>query len=121
MKLKQQFIKVAVSWGLLLAFMVCLRPDTLGVIVLIIPFILLFFALFSLWKLLAMIWVRYTGKEYGVPKGRRLGVTVCSCVVLFLVLQSLGQLTVRDILTVVALAGIGYLYTLRVRSQGNNR
>jgi uncharacterized membrane protein YfhO len=115
MKHKQQLIRVGLSWGLLLAFMVFTKPTTLPVVVLIVPFILLFIALLTLWRLLQALGAHYLGGRS--PKSERLGFISCICIVLLVILQSLGQLTLRDSLTVVALATIGYLYILRARPE----
>lgn len=115
MKHKQQLIRVGLSWGALLLFMVLTKPAALPVVVLIVPFILLFIALMSLWRLLQAIGAHYLiGRS---PKGERLGIIACISVVLLLILQSLGQLTLRDSLTVIALATIGYLYIIRSRPE----
>jgi hypothetical protein len=92
------------------------KPDGLPVIGLIVPFVLLFFALYSTWRLLGLLRARYT-TQGGELRGRpRLGVAVCLSLVLLLVLQSLGQLTVKDVVTVGAIAVLGYLYMTRNRN-----
>jgi hypothetical protein len=47
---------------------------------------------------------------------RRLGAIVCVSAVLLLTLQSLGQLTLRDVLTVAGIVSIAYVYTGRLSS-----
>lgn len=100
---------------MLVLFMGLFRPDGLPVIVLIVPFGLLFVAFLSLWDLLRGVYRRYftDGPEAAGPS--RLGATVCGSTVLLLILQSLGQLTLRDIGTVIAIVAIGYLYLVRNR------
>lgn len=115
MKFKTQLIRALVYWLCLVGFMMLLRPTTLPIILFIVPFALLFAALYSTWRLILQGWSTYTGKT--VPKGvRRFGLTLVWALLLLLVLQSLGQLTLRDSLTVGAIAIIGYLYVLRNRS-----
>ena len=58
--------------------------------------------------------IRAPYRRQGVVRGRsRLKSVTCLCIVLLLVLQSLGQLTLRDSITVAALATVGYLYFVR--------
>lgn len=113
-KYKFHLRSIALTMAGLLALMLFTRPTSLPVIVLIIPFILLFMALLSFWHLL-----RYATRhviEVKTPnRESRLGLMVCTSLILLLVLQSLGQLTFRDSVTVLALAVIGYLYLLRSR------
>lgn len=113
MKLKQQALRTALTWGILGLFMLVSRPDKLPVVVLIVPFVLLFIALMSLSGLLQALYHRYGTRGKADRLGWRLRVTVCISLVLVLVLQSLGQLTLRDVATIVAIAIIGYLYVGR--------
>jgi len=96
-------------------FMTIFRPQTLPVIGLIVPFVLLFAALFSLWDLMMALWARYVSRESPANLHRYLGFVLCAGCVLLLVLQSLGQLTVRDVVTLVAVMILSYLYLVRNR------
>jgi len=91
------------------------QPDKMPVVGLIVPFVLLFLALYNLWTLAGMIHARYFAKEEGPKPHKNLGMTLSGSAVLLLVLQSLGQLTLRDIVTVVASVVLGYLYLARSR------
>jgi hypothetical protein len=75
---------------------------------LILPFLLIFVAL----ALLCMRIFRWQGLPPG--KSTRLGLIGAALPTLLLVLQSLGQLTIRDFMTIVALFGITYFYLSRV-------
>jgi len=111
--MKQQVLRTVGAFTALLSFLVLLRPENLPVVALLVPFVLLYLALYSLWNLLGRVRVRYFGQE-GLPKPRRgLSRVLCMGAVLLLVLQSLGQLTLRDIVTVVAIISLGYLYLTR--------
>ncbi|HSX06098.1 MAG TPA: hypothetical protein VLG92_00035 [Candidatus Saccharimonadia bacterium] len=113
MNIRQLLMRVTAAWAALLLFMTLFRPQSLPVVGLIVPFVLLFFALFTLWELIMALRVQYVS---GVVHGnvhRRLGAAVCLGVVLLLVLQSLGQLTVRDVITLLAVMLLGYLYLAR--------
>lgn len=112
MHIKRQFLRTALAWGGLLAFMALFQPSKLPVVLLIVPFVLLFAAFYTLWNLLNLLRVRYFARQTWQPS-RRLGVAVCLTGVLLMVLQSLGQLTLRDVLTILALLLLGYAYVAR--------
>jgi len=118
MNLKHQLLYTASVWLLLLAFLGLSEPSKLPVVMLIVPFLLLFSALYSLWGLLQQAGVRYFGRG---RIGRRLRMTVCISAVLLLVLQSLGQLSVRDVVTVMAIVVVGYLYLGRTSLSVNRQ
>lgn len=101
------------SWLLLAAFLALTRPDRLPVVALIVPFVLLFAALYGLWRFLLQLKIRYSARGRPHP---RLGAGMCVSIVLLLVLQSLGQLSLRDIVIVAALAALSYLYMAHATS-----
>jgi hypothetical protein len=111
MSLKRQLLNTILAWVCLGVFLAVSAPGELPVVALIVPFILLFVATYSSWNLIQQIRIRYLarGKVH-----RRLGLVVCACAVLLLVLQSLGQLTLRDVITVAAIVFLGYVYVGRV-------
>lgn len=90
-------------------------PDKLPVVLLILPFVLLYVAIYASWVLLDMLHGRFLAKEGKNREHKNLGRTISLCIVLLLILQSLGQLTLRDVLTVFAIVIIGYLYLARSR------
>ena len=111
MSLKQQLLRTILVWMLLGTFLVLSEPSRLPVVALIVPFVLLFAATYCLWNLTQQARIRYLDR--GKPH-KRLGVVLCACAVLLLVLQSLGQLTLRDVITVAAIVFLGYIYVSRV-------
>jgi len=116
MDLKRQMTRMIAAWGVLALFMVLLEPNKLPVVVLIVPFILLFMALYSLWNLVSLLRGRYLANKGATAKPHKhLGLAVCLSGTLLLVLQSLGQLTLRDVVTVVAIVILGYIYLARSR------
>lgn len=119
--MKRQLLRTGVSWLALLVFMSLFQPSGLPVIVLIVPFVLLFVAFMSLWSLLQALYRRYLSREKPAIGRKRLGATVCGSAVLLILLQSLGQLTLRDVGTVAAIAIIGYLYVVRNRLGTDHR
>jgi hypothetical protein len=88
MNLKQQSIRTFTSWGALLVFMMLFQPTKLPVVALIVPFVLLFAAFYSLWNLVNLLRTRFFTKQTWQPS-RRMGLTLCLTLVLLLVLQSL--------------------------------
>jgi hypothetical protein len=116
MKLKHQLLRTISIWGVLASFMALFRPDKLPIVVLIAPFVLLFMALYASWGLVVSIRNRFFIKSNDFLPKRRLGIVLCLSSVLLIVLQSLGQLTFRDVITVFAIVMLGYLYFARNRS-----
>ncbi|HSX35051.1 MAG TPA: hypothetical protein VLF62_05405 [Candidatus Saccharimonadales bacterium] len=92
----------------LLLLMITTQPERLPPFILVVPFILLCTAL-------AIIFVRIF-RWQGMPPGKslRLGLIATSLPMLVLVLQSLGQLTIRDLGTILALFAIAYFYLSRL-------
>lgn len=100
--------------------MTLFRPDSLPVVVLIVPFVLIYAALYYLWGLVSVAAARLLAGVQGArgapdrPRSR-LGMAVSASLVLLVVLQSLGQLTLRDVLTLAGIIALGYLYVARSR------
>ncbi len=115
MNIRQKILRAIAAWAVLLLFMAFLQPQRLPVVVLIVPFVLLFAAFFALWDLVAALQIKYVSRMATGSLHRRLGATISMSVVLLLVLQSLGQLTMRDVVTLLAAVLIGYLYLARNR------
>ena len=107
MNLNRQVTITVTAWLLLAVFLALTEPAGLPVAALIIPFVLLFVALFGAWHSVQRLRLQYAAR--GRPHGR-LGVIICASVVLLLALQSLGQLSLRDVLTVSAIVTIGSFY-----------
>lgn len=111
MNIRQQIVQTCLAWVILGAFLALLNPGGLPVVLLIVPFLLLFAALYLSWRLIRCIRVTYFA--YDGTSHRHLGTVVCATIVLLLVLQSLGQLSLRDVITVGAIIGLGYVYVGR--------
>ena len=95
--------------------MTLFRPDNLPVAALIVPFVLIYLALYNLWRLFGLLRLRYFVKDGEWKPHRHLGMVISGSIVLLVVLQSLGQLTLRDIVTVLGIISLGYLYLTRSR------
>lgn len=86
------------------------EPNRLPSILLIAPFGLIFIVLFLSLKVFISRWNRS-------PLGTlKLAVLAAALPTLLLVLRSLGQLTIRDVITVVALFCLAYFYLGRASS-----
>ena len=95
--------------------MMVFRPASLPVVGLIVPFVLLFVALYSTWRLFGHLRAHYLGREEETVAHKHLSTAICIGLVLVVVLQSLGQLSVRDVITLLAIVSLGYVYLGRSR------
>ncbi|HSX35863.1 MAG TPA: hypothetical protein VLH84_02925 [Patescibacteria group bacterium] len=94
---------------ILLTLLVCTtQPHSLPQVVLIAPFILLFVSL----ALFVAVLLALKSKGLTV-RHLRLGALAASLPILLLILQSIGQLTLRDVATTGALFVLGYFYMAR--------
>lgn len=106
-------VKVAVLCSIiLLLFLLLTNPEGLPSVALIVPFVLLFIVFLAAILILLGI--------YAMPRQKKLkvGLIGAAVPVLLLVLQSLGQLTVRDVLAVLVLFCATYFYISRLGMQG---
>ncbi|HEX8183082.1 MAG TPA: hypothetical protein VF575_05815 [Candidatus Saccharimonadales bacterium] len=96
-----------------LAFFAFTTPKSAPSVMLIVGFIVLALLLYSLIKLLLVT----TGLYDRLPRiyARSIIMTCTVFPVMLLVMQSIGQLTIRDILTLAGLFVIGGFYAIRVR------
>jgi len=107
--------KAIISWTILVVFISISQPAKLPVWGLIIPFILLYFA------------VHYSVRLAFERKGqtnvrmravqRWLPIVVAISAVIVLALQSIGQLSARDVIAVVLVILLGYFYVHRNASK----
>lgn len=100
--------KLILTSSIILLLLVLLTdPQRLPSVFLVVPFVLLFIVLSA--------GISHLIGVYGIFKRRktRIGVVCATIPVLLLVLQSLGQLTVRDVLAIFALFAIAYFYMSR--------
>jgi hypothetical protein len=102
---------IAACMGILLLLIISTEPSRLPSALLVLPFLLIL----GLILLIFVTVLRWRGLP--MAKSMRLGLIAASLPMLILVLQSLGQLTLRDLLTIVALFAITYFYLSRVTRQ----
>ena len=93
--------------------MMLYQPQDLPVAGLIVPFVFLFLALYGTWNLLVVLGGRYYNRSGTKNWNKRLGLVFCISAVLLIVLQSLGQLTARDVIMLTMVVVLGYLYLTR--------
>jgi len=102
------FKVVAASSAILLLFLFMTDPQSIPSVLLIVPFILLFIIITGGAALGLDAW------QVPRSKALKVGATVAAVSVLLLGLQSLGQLTVGDVLAVIVLFSVAYLYASRL-------
>ena len=92
---------------LLVAMLFLTNPERLPLVFLILPFVLIFILF---WIILDMVLARKS--EGLVPKNKKVIVVIMASVpVLLLVLQSIGQLSIRDLLIIIGLsAGLVFYF-----------
>lgn len=83
-------------------------PNRVPSFVLVLPFILLFILLLSLIVLILQKRGMYNSKTL------RIGMLCAAIPLVLLILQSIGQLTIRDVLAIAALFAISYFYMSRI-------
>ncbi|HKU19248.1 MAG TPA: hypothetical protein VJP80_08390 [Candidatus Saccharimonadales bacterium] len=107
--MKQAVKIVLTSLVALILLLITTQPTKLPSALLILPFVLMFFVLTgAIGLLLSWRSTRLTAKKY------KLGALGASLPVLLLVLQSIGQLTLRDVLIIIALFALAYFYVARM-------
>jgi multisubunit Na+/H+ antiporter MnhG subunit len=113
MHLRRLLVYTVATWLSLGALLTSTNPNKLPVVVFILPFLLLFLAMSCLWRL----GDRLLNRQLRIRDRRHhLGSVVCLCGVILLILQSLGQLTLRDVITVAAIIVISYAYFTRIKT-----
>ena len=115
MTMRKEAARAALLWGILIVFMLFTRPANMPVYILFIPFVVLGLGVFSLWQLLAMVYARAGGKKDGElsRKQRAAGIAISLLAVVIIGLQSIGEMTLRDLITVSLLALGAYFYFVR--------
>lgn len=110
-------IRIATFLIPLLGFFMLVSPSDVPLIVIIVPFILLFGLIYNVTIVCLRVWSSYIGKKLP-PASRvsekRVGLLWAGFLVVIMLLSSLGQLTIRDALTLLILFGVGYFYVGRM-------
>jgi len=112
---KFAIIKLLAPWVLLISLLLLSDPKSLPSATLIVPFMLLFLAIyFTITEVKRLLNGGEQGGLVGVRAKSRLIAGLIACLpVLLLTLQSIGQLTVWDVLMVGGLFVIAYFYIVK--------
>ena len=107
-------LKIAVLYGGLLIFLMSTDPTKLSLPLLLIPFIWIGLCLYVLIK---HVLGHISGRFRRISKNRKTSIafTLAAVPVCMLLLRSIGQLTIRDVLILAGLIAIGTFYVGRVR------
>ncbi|OGL29625.1 hypothetical protein A3D14_01275 [Candidatus Saccharibacteria bacterium RIFCSPHIGHO2_02_FULL_47_12] len=107
-------LKIAVLYGGLLIFLMSTDPTKLSLPLLLIPFIWIGLCLYVLIK---QVLGHISGRFRRISKKRKTSIafTLAAVPVCMLLLRSIGQLTIRDVLILAGLIAIGTFYVGRVR------
>src|SRR6185437_13863079 len=109
-------VKVLLPWACTLLLLLLTTPSKLPSAVLILPFLLLFIAIYM--TVLEVLHLLRGGEQNRIvgmraSRPRLIAGLIAGFPVLLLVLQSIGQLTAWDVLTVVALFIVAYFYIIK--------
>ncbi|HEY1835201.1 MAG TPA: hypothetical protein VGG13_00035 [Candidatus Saccharimonadales bacterium] len=112
---KFRIIRLLAAYALIIFLLVLSDPAKLPSALLIIPFVLLFFAVYTTAIEITFL---FRASEHRVVEGRwrrpqMTAALIAGFPVLLLVLQSIGQLTPWDVLTVITLFIITYFYIIK--------
>jgi len=105
--MKQKLALLGLSGVTLVLLLTVTDPSKVPSFVLIIPFVLLFVVLFLFMLVLS------TKKDWSRAKTIRRSVVLAGLPTTFLIMQSVGQLTIRDVISILAIFIIAYFYVSR--------
>lgn len=118
MNIRTHAIITVASWAALGLFLALTSPEQLPAVCFVVPFILLYIGLSRLIRLFVLLRSGEAEQEGESNRWKlRAGNAVSVWAVLLLILQSLGQLTWRDVLSLSLLFVIGYFYLIRMRRE----
>ncbi len=107
MSQKHYQVKAVAAWAICVAFLLVTDPYKLPAIFLLLPFIIIFMATYYT---VMSVFLRKP-KAHKNPK--RFAYVISTVVAVLLAMQSLGQLTLRDLVVVLALVVLGCFYIAR--------
>jgi hypothetical protein len=105
--MKKSLILGGVAFALLLIIFMATDAKRVPSPILMVPFVLLFVLISSLVSAL----LRWQG--IALAKSWRIGLIFAGVPIVLLILQSIGQLTVKDVLTIAILLAVSYFYVSR--------
>jgi hypothetical protein len=101
---------IAILTAALLFLLFGIDPRSTPSFVLVVPFVLLF----AILLLIAFRLLRSRGQTSRASWG--IATSIAALPTLLLLLQSIGQLTIRDMITIIALFAIIYFYVVRANA-----
>ncbi len=107
---KRRLTHTLLIWCVLVVFLLLTKPQNLPVVVLMVPFILLGLALYMTWLLVVSLFLPLKERQ---SARSILGGMVASTFVICLGLQSIGELTARDVVPVALFVALVYFYIVR--------
>lgn len=108
MTVKREYLVPLGSIALLFILVLTTQPSKLPSLVLILPFIFVFTAI---WTFSYAVFQKYSLSKL---RSVRLSLVLAGLPVSLMLLQSIGQLTVRDVITILAFFGLAYFYISRL-------
>lgn len=117
MSIRRELVKLTAIWIIFLALLLSTQPSDLAFYLLFIPFILLGVAVYSTWRF-AAVFALNRGRAALSKRQKAAGITISVAAVVLLGMQSLGELTPRDFVTVILFTLIFYFYSVRNLIQG---
>ena len=116
MNSKQDIGKAVIAWLAVGVLFIGVRPDHLPVLLLILPFVLLYWAFYRSGVLIVRLIRHVQGKKVALDaRPNNSAAAVSGFLVLLLVVQSLGQLGPRDLVTFGLIFLISCFYIARWR------
>lgn len=109
--IKKTILHALLSWTGLALFLLVTKPTSMPLIFLIIPFCLLYAAIFLTTKVIIAYNTR--SRPLRSPLVGHLPLVIASMAVLVIALQSVGQLSIRDVVALGLLILVGYFYVHR--------
>lgn len=117
--------RLLLLYGALIAFLMLTNPASLPSVVIILPFVGLFgaiyFSVIECFRLVSRAYGDTIIVRHRLGRPKVTAALVAGLPVLLLVLQSIGQLTVWDVLTAAAIFLITYFYVSKSSLAANNR
>jgi hypothetical protein len=105
--MKKPLILAGISFALLLIIFMVTDAKKVPSPILMVPFVLLFVLISSLVSAL-LRW-----QDISIGRSWRIGLVFAGVPIVLLILQSIGQLTVKDVLTIAVLLIVSYFYVSR--------
>ncbi len=115
--MKRLALLSGISSLILLLFLTATDPRQLHPVLLMVPFVLVMLIIFST----IILVFNLSGQELENRKKLKIAAMIAAMPALLLILKSLGQLTARDVIAILALFAVGYFYMSRLNVRAVER